>query len=250
MGNLNEIWKPLVCYDLGGKYAISNIGRVKTVMCRNRFGWYAPKKERILFQFKNKEGYMQVGLYTMIGRLKSFKVHRLVAETFIENKHNKPQVNHLNSVRDDNRVENLEWCTNSENQIHSVRFGNYPAKYGGNAPAAKLKEADVKYIYSSPKEIYQLASQFKVHPDTVINIRRGKTWSSVTGVLLKSKTVQDRSGQNHYLTRLTNKDVVDIYTSKLPVKELSKLFTVGKTTIYAIKRGQNWSHITKGISNG
>ena len=55
------------------------------------------------------------------GKTKEFKAHRLVALMFIPNPYNKPQINHINGRKEDNRVENLEWCTNSENQIHSYR---------------------------------------------------------------------------------------------------------------------------------
>lgn len=64
------------------------------------------------------EGYMLV----KFGR-KQFKVHRLVAQAFIPNPHNKPQVNHINGIPSDNRVVNLEWATASENLIHAIRTG-------------------------------------------------------------------------------------------------------------------------------
>lgn len=231
-----EIWKPI----FGGKYEVSNIGRLRTVWCRNRWGLYKPKKERILFQLKNKDGYMQASLYTEDGELKSFKVHRLVALAFIENLENKPQVNHLNSIRHDNRVENLEWCTISENQIHSVRFGKYKAKNF----SAKITESDAKKIYNSTKSIWQLSKIYKLHPDSISNIKMGKTWSTVTGVLPVTRTVLDRSGQNHYLTKFKDSDVIDIYNSNESISFLSKKYGVGKSTICAIKSGQNWAHLT------
>jgi len=236
---MNEIWKPI----FKGKYEVSNIGRLRTGWCRNRWGIYRPKKERILFQYKNKEGYMQASLYTEEGKLKSFKVHRLVALAFIKNFGNKPQVNHLNSIRHDNRVENLEWCTNSENQIHSARFG----KHKSNNPSAKITESDANKIYSSTKPVLELAKIYRLHPDSIINIKNGKTWSMVTGVIPVTKTVLDRSGQNHYLTKLKNNDVIEIYKSKESYSILSKRYRIGKTTVSAIKRGQNWAHITRNI---
>jgi len=233
---MTEIWKPI----FNGKYEVSSIGRIRTVFCRNRWGFYKPKKERILFQHKNNDGYMQVSIYTESGNLKSFRVHRLMALAFIPNPENKPQVNHLNSIRSDNRIENLEWCTNSENQIHSVKFGNYKS----NNPNAKLTESDVQKIYNSTKPISHLVKKYKIHRDSIINIKNGKTWSTITGVLQISKTLLDRSGQNHYLTKLTDSDVLAIYNSKESYSILSERYGIAKTTISAIKRGQNWGHLT------
>jgi len=86
-------------------------------------GMVYSEKSKIFLQFSyNKHGYRRVGLYSN-GRTRTINVHRLVAETFIPNPENKPCVNHINGVRDDNRIENLEWCTYSENTLHAFRLG-------------------------------------------------------------------------------------------------------------------------------
>ena len=80
------------------------------------------RTKKVLVPYINHEGYKKVGLVTASGR-KKFFVHRLVAETFIHNHGDKPIVNHKNSRRKDNRVENLEWVTHSENLKHSWKDG-------------------------------------------------------------------------------------------------------------------------------
>lgn len=80
-------------------------------------------------QLKDKDGYLRVGLVDKNGKQKSVQVHRVVAMAFIPNPENKPVVNHKNGIKTDNRVENLEWCTISENTKHAYRvLGAKPNK--------------------------------------------------------------------------------------------------------------------------
>ncbi len=118
-----EIWKDIKGYD--GLYQVSNFGRVKSLARTNVKGkgnYY--RKEKIKKQYKtkhssNKTSYFHVSL-SKNGIIKRYSVHRLVAIAFIPNKENKEYVNHKNENGLDNRVENLEWVSNSENQLYSL----------------------------------------------------------------------------------------------------------------------------------
>lgn len=108
---MKEIWKPIVGYE--GLYEVSNLGNVKSL------NWKNTKEEKCLYLKKHNKGYLQVELVKNKNK-KMVLVHRIVAETFLENLSNKPQINHKDYNRSNNNVENLEWCTNSENMKHSA----------------------------------------------------------------------------------------------------------------------------------
>lgn len=106
--NEREMWRDIAGYE--GRYRISNFGNVRSLFFEN---------ERNVSKWKKPNGYLCVTLKKN-GNKKSLYVHRLVAQAFIENKQNFPQVNHINENKEDNNACNLEWCTAKYN----VNFGN------------------------------------------------------------------------------------------------------------------------------
>jgi len=109
---------------------------------------------------KNNKGYFEVDLYNN-GKRKAFKVHRLVAEAFIPNPLNLPQVNHINEVKNDNRVENLEWCSAQQNceftnaKVHRIK---------------KLSTGDVFEVHNLNK----WCRDNGLHPQSLHSTKRGE----------------------------------------------------------------------------
>lgn len=138
-----EVWKDIVGYE--GLYKISNYGRVQTlpVSLVSVDGKKLTRKRYFSKGNKDIHGYCRVDL-KKDNIVKTIKVHRLVAEAFIPNPENKPQVNHKNGIKTDNRVENLEWATPSENLTHAFRVLKHPAR--GNIGFGKYNVNSKKVI--------------------------------------------------------------------------------------------------------
>ena len=132
----------------------------------------------------NSCGYCRVVLKRKGEKRSRPLVHRLVAISFIKNPENKPQVNHIDGVKTNNNVDNLEWCTNQENTIHAFKTGlvDLEKLKNNSKKLRKLSETDVLYI----KENYNprdkdfssraLSEKFNIHPTNICRIVRGVSY--------------------------------------------------------------------------
>lgn len=140
---MKEIWKDVKGYE--GLYQVSNLGRVKSLI-----------RNKVLSPLNRQHGYQAVQLHGKGGNargFKSFSIHRIVAEAFVPNPENKPEVNHINEDKADNRAENLEWTTRVENCNHGTRnrrCGDANTNNPKTSSPVKQYTLDGEYIATYP----------------------------------------------------------------------------------------------------
>ncbi|HZW70549.1 MAG TPA: NUMOD4 domain-containing protein [Hanamia sp.] len=171
------IWEDIPGYE--GYYQISNSCIVRSldrhVNVKN--GFKRLLKGRIMRPYVGRDGYVYY-LLTVNKISKHIAAHRLLATTFINNPENKPEVNHKDTVRTNNLIDNLEWVTSKENIQHSIKAGtNRHCLPGINNPAAKLSEKQVLEIRKANGSHSVIASAYNVSRRTVGFIKNKQRWA-------------------------------------------------------------------------
>jgi len=171
-----EVWKDIKGFE--GFYKVSNKGNIIRVEhnITDKNGHIKKLKYKKMTKKTCKNGYISVHLKGL-----DFLVHRLVAQAFISNVNNKPCVNHKNSNRSDNFVENLEWCTHKENTEHAISNKRLKVK-GKDNPASKLNNEKVKIIkeyIKQGKSNLEISKIFNVSRTAIYYIKVGKSWTHI-----------------------------------------------------------------------
>lgn len=205
-------------------YLISDHGRVLNM-----------STETFLKPFENN-GYLAVDLFANTVRQRAL-VHRMVAIAFIPNPEGKQYVNHIDGNKHNNRAENLEWCTSSENSRHAVAIGL--SKIGSEKTLAKLTEADVVEIQNmmaQGERDHIIATKYGVTSGVISAIRLGKTWKHVSG-----RTFEPL-GANP-VKKLDGSDIPKIrqmFADGMNDAEIGRIFGVARGTINQIRQGKTW----------
>lgn len=175
---MKELWKPIVGYE--GIYECSSLGNIRVLERRTLdkkgvIQVFKPKKLKLINQ---SNGYLKINLIKD-GIQKTKLVHRLIAQSFLGD--SDKTVNHINGIKTDNRIENLEWVTLSENHIKAFEIGLKDLK-GEKSPVSKLTNEQVIEIRELIKKGYtqeKIASQFNVKRQLISKIKLGQRWSHV-----------------------------------------------------------------------
>ena len=166
-----EIWRNINTHI--GLYEISNYGRVKSL------NYNHTQKDKILKKRIDKDGYYNIVLCNG-GKNRYARICRLVAQAFISNPENKPQVNHIDGDKQNDNWYNLEWVTSSENNKHAFKIG-LKTQIGEKNNQAKLKNKDIIFIRKNKNKYKQmeLAKLFNVSQRNIRFIIKNKTWKHI-----------------------------------------------------------------------
>lgn len=253
-----EIWKNIKTFQ---GYQVSNFGNVRS-LDRTRKGknnTLAKIKGKYLKLTKNKRGYLECRILN-----KDKVIHRLVAEAFISNPNNKPQVNHINGIKTDNRVENLEWVTNSENQKHAYINGLKQPLIGELNPSTNLtnyKVSNIKKDYNLGKTIKDISKNNGIKISIIRNIIYEVSWKNILPKIIKRDERKIRSIDSinkSLISRYSKKtkssniiiESIDLFGNRVVYKSInnaSKITNIPRKTIeYSLKnkkwnRGLFWS---------
>lgn len=169
-----EEWKPIAGYE--GLYEVSNMGKVRSYQ---NFGNGLRKEPKVIKPSVNSYGYLCITLCKNRTH-KNKSIHRIVAETFIKTDDMGLQIDHVNGIKTDNRVSNLEWVTPKENTLRSVMLGLKPrGEKHGNSKLKQKEVETIRELYKAGKHTQrQLGAIFGVCHSVIGDIVRNETWVS------------------------------------------------------------------------
>ena len=175
---MKEIWKPIK--NSNGHYEVSNLGNVRSTNYIDSLG--RSHKEKILTKtFDGKGNYLQSVVWRD-GKFKKCSIHRLVAEAFIPNPQNLPEVNHKDEDKTNNNVENLEWCTHQYNNVYGSKKTAFCGEKNPQNKFSKETILEIRRVYKHrDKEfgVTALSKKYGISVPHVCAIVKGNRWANV-----------------------------------------------------------------------
>lgn len=239
-----EKWKQIPGYE--GVYEVSDRGRIKSVgrykhPRKDRSAYW--QNERILSQYKQKNGYMMVCL-AKDGTNRTFSVHRLVLRSFVGEPEAKYEACHNNGKRDDNNLENLRWDT----RVNNFKDRDWHGKTacGTKNGWAKLDDEKVNKILADARPNRQIAKDYGVSSVTIDRIKSRLTWAHIKADFVVPTDRNRRTGmvgQNNHSAKLAPEKVKAILSDTRTNTQIAKDYGVSRTAVYLIKTRRKWAHV-------
>jgi len=179
-----DVWHDVVAYE--GLYQVSDQGEVKALERVRGQGHIHP--EKIISGWTTQQGYQKVSLTDLEGKTSDHFIHRLVARAFISNPENKRCVNHIDGDKQNNLLDNLEWSTHSENEIHAYQIGLKSSSEKQKTATSKANKERRMLTMGQIEQIFELRKQGLPYPNigNAIGISR-----SMVGFVLNGKRYAD-----------------------------------------------------------
>jgi hypothetical protein len=247
MNIVNEEWRDISGYE--DYYQVSTLGRVRSCdrVVKHRKGDQMVKG-RLLNPSLDRNGYFRITLYKD-GSRSFFLVHRLVAIAFLAIDTLRNDVNHKNGVKDDNRVENLEWCTHLENMRHAIDTGLMPSFVGEKHPLSLLTESqvlEIRELRACGTKLRVIAEMYGVSLSVIAGVVYRNNWAHLPSpepkkIMHVCVTVEKREG-----SRFKESQVLEIRRLRsegLKLKVIAEMYGVSQGAIAMIVYRHTWKHI-------
>lgn len=249
-----EEWRPVVGWE--GLYEVSNEGRVRSLPRVVRAGRGVGSMRTVggvvLSPSPSKRGYVKIDLRDR-QRSSSVHVHRIVAIAFLGESSSGMQVNHINGIKHDNRIVNLEWVTPAENTRHSVEvLGNSVTESeNGNARLSQSQVSDIVKRRNRGESCTSLSKEFGVSVTHISRICTGASWrATLRGVVddyVFDKDRANRVGEFNGRARLTAEIVREarlLHIGGMTSNDIARRFGVSFSTMHFAVTGRSWKHVT------
>lgn len=234
-------WRPVYVNGIKTHYIVSNTGVIVNTETKNR-----------LVYSVDKDGYFRCRL-SVNGSPKHTGVHRVVASAFIPNPENKPQVNHMNTNKQCNWYQNLEWCTNKENIEHARSMGleDHLGRRGEENNKNIYSEEQIrkacKMMEDPNNRPYYISKVTGVSKIGLYNLRHGNIWTHITkDYHFPEKNF--RIGENSINAKYTENQIREIckrLEKGIAPGKISKELGVHDMLVQSIRKGRAWTHISK-----
>jgi hypothetical protein len=240
----NENWMPI---PVAPGYSVSDLGRIRSEARETprKNGGVYPVKEKIIKTPPGTDGYPRFNA-SVNGVVIELRVHQCVMLAFDGPPPEGQEVRHKNGIRSDCRRENLEYGTRSQNIDDAKRHGTFPVLE--RRPGAKLTKEKVIEIVKSDDTAAAIADRFGISIVAVQQIRNGTTWASVTEGLRKADYRKRGEGLGN--AKLTEDLVRWIYSAPGSKRVIARKAGVNGKTVFSIKNGLTWQHVTGHQING